>query len=107
VQSIQDLGLDIYITELDVGDTKLPDDIVTRDRAVAKVYRDYLGDLVGFSSLKVIITWELSDKFSWRAEEARSGQSQRWPRPLPFDIHMQRKPAYQAIVDAIKTRKVT
>jgi len=105
VQLIQDLGLDIYITELDVGDARLPEDVDTRDRIVADVYRRYLSDMVQFSSLKVIITWELSDKFSWRADEARAGRSQRWPRTLPFDIHMQPKPAYQAIIDAIGKRQ--
>jgi endo-1,4-beta-xylanase len=103
--SIQDLGLDIYVTELDVGDARLPEDVDTRDQIVADVYRRYLSDIVQFPSLKVIVTWELSDKFSWRAEDARFGRSQRWPRPLPFDIHMQPKPAYQAIIDAIGKRK--
>ena len=72
---------------------------------VAEVYQRYLSDLVRFPSVKIIITWELSDKFSWRAEEARAGKDVRWPRPLPFDIHMQPKPAYYAIVDAIKKRR--
>jgi len=103
-KSIQDLGLDIYITELDVSDLDLPDDIGIRDRVVADCYRSYIRDITNFPSVKVIITWELSDKWSWRADGIRSGRTPtaRWPRTLPFDIHMQPKLAYQAITDALR-----
>ena len=103
VHSIQALGLDIYITELDVGDDDLPDDLGPRDRAVAACYANYIRDLIKVPAVKVITTWELSDKWSWRADGLRSGRTPgaRWPRPLPFDIHMQPKPAYQAIADAL------
>ena len=103
-ESIQKLGLDIYISELDVYDLKLPDDIETRDRLVASCYKQFLSDVLKFSSVKIINTWELSDKYTWRADEIRSGRTpnERWPRPLPFDYYMHPKPAYYAIVDALR-----
>ena len=102
--SIQELGVDIYLTELDVTDSALPDDIGTRDRVVADCYKRYLSDAMKFPSIKMINTWELSDKYTWRAEGIRSGRTPnaRWPRTLPFDDHMRAKPAYWAIVDAIR-----
>ena len=32
----------------------------------------------------------------------KNPQSERWPRPLPFDEAMQKKPLYFAIADAFK-----
>ena len=103
-QSIQDLGLDIYITELDVNNSQLPDDIAVRDRAVADCYRNYIRDVTSFPSVKVIITWQLSDKYSWRANRSGRGATARRPRPLPFDTNMQPKLAYKAIVDALSKK---
>ena len=40
--AVRQLGLLVFITELDVNDRKLPVDLAARDAAVARVYADYL-----------------------------------------------------------------
>lgn len=101
VQAVHDLKIDMYITELDVDDSRLPDDIQVRDAMVADCYRTYLVDMLGYPSLKVISTWELADGFSYMASDV-NGMNARRPRPLPFDLDLKRKPAYDAILDALR-----
>ena len=104
MHTIKAFGLDIYITELDVDDSTFPDDFAARDKAVADYYRMYLTDALSTGAVKVLMTWELSDRHTSVAEEKRAGRlaDVRMPRILPFDYDMQPKLAYQAIVSALK-----
>jgi endo-1,4-beta-xylanase len=107
LRSIQSLGLDIYITELDVTDPMSPKDEISRDRIIADQYYQYLRDVLSVSAVKVIITWELADRETEEASEANAGRRPKsdLPRPLPFDFNLKRKPAYDAIVAALTNNK--
>jgi endo-1,4-beta-xylanase len=84
----RELGLQIFITELDVKDDPLEvDDIALRDHAVAQVYRDYLSAMLQGPEVKAVLTWGVSDAHTWlnsgtKFREAHPGREQ---RPLPFD----------------------
>jgi endo-1,4-beta-xylanase len=108
LRSIQSLGLDIYITELDVTDPMFPKDEAARDRIIADQYYQYLRDVLSVSAVKVIITWELADRHTHEAAEANAGRGPKTnlPRPLPFDFNLKRKPAYDAIVSALKENRI-
>lgn len=98
-------GVEIYITELDVDDSAMPDDIAERDRLVANRYRDFLRSVLAVPQVKLIIVWQLSDRYSWYRELARRQfPPRRAPRPLPFDEALHRKPAAAAIVEALLSR---
>lgn len=99
LRAVGDLGLDIYITEMDVTDQRLPGDITRRDQLVAKVYRDYLDAVLAVESVKVIMTWGLSDRYTW-LKGTRPRRDGRAVRPLPLDDRMVRKPAWAAIAAA-------
>ena len=103
LNAIAALGLDIYITELDVNDVTLPDDPEERDRLVAEQYHSYLSDVLTVPAVKAIITWELADSHTQEAEEARAQEKTdvRLPRSLPFDSDLEPKSAYRAIVSAL------
>ena len=98
--------VDIYISELDVDDRRMPDDVLTRDRFVAERYAEYLGVVLREPAVKAVITWELADSASWyRSIYKAPAGSNRKPRPLPFDLNLQPKPAYEAVARALRARK--
>jgi endo-1,4-beta-xylanase len=74
----------------------LPADIATRDRGVADVYRRYLDAALREPVVSTVMTFELSDKYSWLQEDyPRADGAAR--RPLPYDDRMRPKPAYYAL----------
>ncbi len=99
MSDVASLGLKILITELDVSDKKLPSNLVLRDRIIAGVYEDYLSTVLDERAVIAVITWGLSDRYSWLNEfEPRSDNAP--VRPLPFDAQMRRKLAWNAIARA-------
>ena len=68
LKDIASLGLKILITELDVIDRKLPGDIGKRDRMVAAAYEDYLSVVLDEKAVTTVMTWGLSDKYTWLNE---------------------------------------
>ncbi|NES99871.1 MAG: endo-1,4-beta-xylanase [Sphaerospermopsis sp. SIO1G1] len=98
-RDVASLGLKIMITELDVSDKYLPRDIAIRDRIVAATYEDYLSVVLDEPAVIAVITWGLSDKYTWLNEFAPR-QDGKPSRPLPLDTQMQRKLAWNAIARA-------
>ncbi|XIA64779.1 endo-1,4-beta-xylanase [Bradyrhizobium sp. TZ2] len=58
-------------------------DAATIDAAVATFVRPFLTDVLSFPNVTALMTWQLSDKYTWLAGTA--------PRPLPFDSSYQPK----------------
>jgi GH35 family endo-1,4-beta-xylanase len=97
-QRLQDLGLDLQITELDInlavdgsgrasaGDLEMQGDS----------YFNYLGTALGYSRLKVFQTWGVYDGASW-IPSFFSGRGQ----ALPLDFDYNRKPAYWGMWNAM------
>ncbi|RCJ32890.1 glycosyl hydrolase family 10 [Nostoc minutum NIES-26] len=99
LQDVASMGLKIMITEMDVADKKLPKDIQIRDRIIAGVYEDYLSTALDERAVIAVITWGLSDRYTYVSES--QPRSDRAPvRPLPLDAQMQRKLAWNAIARA-------
>jgi endo-1,4-beta-xylanase len=98
------MGLEIEITELDVTDELAPAAIEARDRLVADAYRRFLDAVLAEPAVKMIVTWGLSDRYSWivrkETNEARQRRDGLPSRPLPFDAGLQPKPAYRAMAEA-------
>jgi endo-1,4-beta-xylanase len=94
--AISDLGLDILVTEMDVRDKNLPSDIQIRDRKVADQYYNYLSFLLQFKAVKTVLTWGLSDRYTWLSQG--SARPDGLPvRPLPYGADYQPAPAWDAI----------
>ncbi len=98
------LGLEIQVTELDVTDEAAPADAARRDRLVADTYRRYLDAVLVEPAVKMIVTWGLSDRYSWIVRKETNPM--RWrrdglaSRPLPFDADLRPKPAFAAFAEA-------
>jgi len=101
-------GLDVHITELDVDDTSLPAGIAARDNSVAGFYARFVSTAMSERAVKTVVTWGLSDRYSWYrltaiARKAPPGWS---ARPLLFDDRLAPKPAYQAMKAAFEGRGI-
>lgn len=106
LDAVTALGLDIYVTELDVDDKAAPSDVAARDRDVAASYAAYLGVLLAHRGVKSIATWGISDKSSWLNRWNQFPQYRRADglpqRPDLLDDKLARKPAYFAVIEALK-----
>ncbi|MBW4626548.1 MAG: endo-1,4-beta-xylanase [Brasilonema octagenarum HA4186-MV1] len=97
--NVASLGLKILITELDVVDQKLPLDLAVRDRIVASFFEDYLSVVLDEKAVIAILTWGLSDRYTWLATyEPRSDGLP--VRTLPLDSNFKPKLAWNAMARA-------
>ena len=91
VEEMRLSGLDVYVTELDVNDCDLPAPIEERDAIVAAKVRDVLQAISAAGPIDTMLTWGLSDRFSWISQ--MFPRADRLPnRPLPLDADFQPKP---------------
>lgn len=103
IAGAQELGLEVYLTELDVNDDGVQDDDpAVRDRAVADVYRDYLGIALENKAVKAVLTWGVTDRDTWLngLKEHREKKPNRRERPLPFDENFKPTAAFFAMREA-------
>jgi endo-1,4-beta-xylanase len=91
MRDLDDLGLDVEITELDVIDWKMPADAASRDAAAAALVSTFLYAVVSAKRPKAIVTWGLTDRYSWVHETFPRKDSAR-ARPLPLDADYRAKP---------------
>lgn len=95
------LGLEIYVTELDVDDQTIAGDVAARDPAVADIYYAFLDRVLRQPAVKMVNTWGLSDRHT--AKSTFSPRADGQPvRPLPFDADLKPKAAAYAIADALQ-----
>jgi len=98
------MGLEVYITELDVNTRKLDGGDAEQDTAVAAVYKNYLGLVLPEPNVKAVLTWGITDAHTWlnqsrekwslRADGARQ-------RSLPFYDDYTPAPAFFALRGAL------
>jgi endo-1,4-beta-xylanase len=101
LKEVADLGVKIVISELDVSDVDLPKNIEVRDRIVAESYYQYLSVVLDEPAVTSIVNWGLSDLYTWLSDFApRADKAE--VRPLLRDRQYNVKPAWAAVVKAIK-----
>ncbi len=105
VRELREMGLQVFITELDVNDRKLADSVADRDAAVAKTYRDYLTMMLAEPNVNVALTWGITDRYTWLNGPKNGRPDGKPERPLPFDYDYSPTPAFFAERDAIDSRK--
>jgi endo-1,4-beta-xylanase len=110
IEAIRQMGLEVYLTELDVNE----DDIATndqaeRDAAIAHTYTDYIRVALANPAVKLVLTWDLSDRFTWLNTGATHHRKQpnRPQRSLPFDRDYRPKEAFFALRDSFDHRAKT
>lgn len=107
IETIRQMGLEVYLTELDVNeDDILTDDSVARDEIIAHTYSDFLRVALANAAVKLVLTWDLSDRFTWlnSGPTHHRKQPNRPQRSLPFDRDYRTKPAFFSIRDCFDHR---
>ncbi len=100
LSDVAGMGYRILITEMDVDDRHFPSDPAQRDEAVANLTRRYLDIALDQPQTAGVITWGLSDRYTWLAEHPWKPSDLRRARPLPLDGQLRRKPMWHAIAAA-------
>jgi endo-1,4-beta-xylanase len=97
--------LQVFVTEMDVNDRALAADVSVRDEAVAAAYRSYLDLLLGEAAVRAVLTWGITDRYTWLNHEQtrKDGLAE---RALPFDGDGRAKPAFFAMRDGFDGRGV-
>ena len=98
------MGLEVFVTEMDVNTHAVVGDAAAQDAAVATVYRDYLRLVLAEPNVPIVLTWGLDSAHSWLNNS--HGDQHRRPdgareRPLPFDDQRKPTPAFSAIRKAL------
>lgn len=101
LSDVASMGLKIIISELDVIDQELPQDIQTRDRIVAEAYYEYLSVVLDEPAVTTVVNWGLNDRHTWLADFAPRNDGAD-VRPLLLDRQYTRKPAWKAVARAFK-----
>jgi endo-1,4-beta-xylanase len=93
MQEIADLGLDNYISELDV---ELPKDASAADHEAQKrIYQSVVSTFLQARRRRDLVIWGVRDGDpNWLPEE----------QPLLFDENLAKKPAYHGVVEALRAR---
>lgn len=106
IREVAAFDMQVFITELDVSDHNLTGSVQDRDAVVAKIYGDYLNLVLAEPNVTAVLTWGITDKYSWlNHHHARSdGQQQRC---LPFDADYQPTAAFFAMRNALDSRKAS
>lgn len=93
---VQAMGLELYVTEMDVNDRRIGPDTEARDKAVAATYRQFLDLVLKQSAVTSVLTWGITDKYTWlNGEDAREDHLPE--RCLPFDKELNPVEAFYAI----------
>ena len=108
IRELKGLGLEVYVTELDVNTRGVEGGPAVQDEAVAGVYEQYLGLVLPEPNVAAVLTWGITDAHTWlnnsKAEWVvrKDGARQ---RPLPFDDDLQPTPAFDAVRSAMDTSR--
>ncbi len=98
------MGLEVYVTEMDVNTRSVAGGPEAQDAAVAQVYRDYLSIVLAEPNVPIALTWGITDAHSWLNEinepwaKRQDGSLQ---RPLPFNDDLKPTPAFLALRAAL------
>jgi len=101
---LRELDLQVFLTEMDVNDRDLAlNPTAARDEAVAATYRQYLDLVLREPAVRVILTWGITDRFTWlNGEDARADHQPE--RCLPFDRDYAATPAFFAMRNSFDRR---
>lgn len=97
MQRFSDLGLEIHITEMDVAIQGTKGTMVERLQAQAQTYADIFKTAMTVKNFKALVTWGLTDKYSWIPEYSGKPDA-----PLLIDENYTFKPAYYALKNVLE-----
>ncbi len=105
IRELKKMGLDVYVTEMDVNTRGIDGAAEAQDDAVAQVYRNYLGMVLAEPNVPIALTWGITDAHTWLNQSRTHRQDGAPQRPLPFDSDYRPTPAFSALRTAIDTAR--
>lgn len=100
LREIKDLGLRIQVTEMDVRNNSPLLTAQQRDQQAAETVRKFLDIVLSLAVTDEVVTWGLSDRYSWLNKSNKNSTSEFVSSPLPLDAEMMRKPMWRSIASA-------
>ena len=103
IERLAALGLQVHITEMDVGLPVDADGRVTDPAALsrqAEIYRHVAEVCLRQPRCTAFQTWGFTDKYTWIPNFTKGAKGM----PLPFDRLYAKKPAYDALLEAFRRR---
>jgi endo-1,4-beta-xylanase len=97
MQRFADLGVDVYITELDVNLIALQGTDVEKLEVQAQIFADIVGACLAVPECRSITTWGFTDRYAWYEREEGA------EAPLMWTESYAPKPAFFAIQDALQS----
>lgn len=107
VRELRRMNLQVFVTEMDVNERKLEGSEQERDLAIATIYRDYASMMLAEPNVTALLTWGISDRYTWLNSPKLARLDGKPQRCLPLDADYKPTPAFFALRDAIDTRRVT
>lgn len=98
IQRLTDLGLKVQITEMDISIKDAPGSMEQKLTRQAQLYKDILTICLQNPKCDAFITWGFTDKYSWLTGYTITPNE----APLIFDTNYLPKPAFNAIVEALR-----
>jgi endo-1,4-beta-xylanase len=112
LRELEQLGMRVSITELDVRETDRSASTAERDRQVASTAEAFLDTAMANTAVSGVTTWGLTDTHSWLQQEdpetyaaaaARPVEGDRLNRGLPLDSRLKPKPLAAVISKAMQS----
>lgn len=103
IAAARELGLQVFVTEMDVNDRRLPGEVSSRDAAIAAAYKQYLDLVLADPAVRAVLTWGITDRYTWLNHEGGRTDVQA-ERPLPFDPDYAAVPAFFSMRAAFDAR---
>ena len=104
VRELRRMNLQVFVTEMDVNEHKLEGSEAQRDAAVAQVYKDYVAMMTAEPNVSAVLTWGITDRYTWLDGTKYARPDGKPQRCLPFDADYQPAPAFFALRDALDSR---
>lgn len=103
LRSCNEMDLQVFLTELDVDDRDLSQNIDARDSGVAAQYASYLQTTLASPAVRAVLTWGVDDAHTWLNTAQPRGDKQP-QRSLLFDERLRPTQAFAAVRDAFDAR---
>jgi endo-1,4-beta-xylanase len=105
VRELRAMGLQVFVTELDINERKFEGTVAERDAAIARLYKSYVTMMVAEPNVSAVLTWGITDRYTWLDGPKYARPDGKPQRCLPFDSDYQPVPAFFAYRDAIDSRR--
>jgi endo-1,4-beta-xylanase len=104
VRELGAMGLQVFVTELDINEQKLEGSVAERDAAIARLYKSYVTMMLAEPNVSAVLSWGITDRYTWLNGPKFARPDNKPQRCLPLDSDYQPTPSFFALRDAIDSR---